>query len=143
MVAKAEEYLKHEPTEAQQRRNERTKAYQKTETGKDSSRRAKLKWQYGITEDQYAWLLEQQDGLCYFCGFEETVIHHASGQVMRLGVEHSHACDQGHDPKKACPSCLRGLACYNCNIFIERAERSPVLRPRIEDLLARRPLLTA
>lgn len=140
MVVKATEYLKSEPTEVQQRRNARQKKYQQTEDGKVVNWRAKLKYRFGITADQYLWLWEQQDGLCYFCGFEETVIHHGSGEVMRLGVDHDHECDQGHDPKKACVLCVRGLACYNCNIFIERARRSAVLYPRIKDLLARRPL---
>jgi hypothetical protein len=143
MVAKATEYLKREPTEVQQRRNERQARYQQTETGKEVNRRAKIRYRYGISVGQYDWLWEQQDGRCYFCGFGETVIHHASGEVMRLGVDHDHDCSQGHDPKKACEYCLRGLACYNCNIFISRAERSQILRPRVADLLARRPLLAA
>jgi hypothetical protein len=140
MVAKMADYLKHEPTAAQERRNNRQKDYQKTEAGKDVNRRARLKYRYGITGEQYDWLAEQQDWLCYFCGFEETVIHHATKEVMLLGVDHAHGCDQGHDPAKGCPVCVRGLACYNCNIFIARAERSPVLRTRVLDLLARRPL---
>jgi Recombination endonuclease VII len=140
MVVKATEYLKREPTPVQQRRNTRQKTYQQTEAGKDVGRRAKIKYRYGITADQYDLLHEQQGGCCYFCGFIETVIHHATHEVMRLSVDHDHTCDQGHDPKRGCPACIRGLACYNCNIFIERAERSTLLRPRIEDLLARRPL---
>lgn len=141
LVAKATEYLKTEPTEVQQRRNDRQAAYQRTVVGKDVRRRARIKHRYGITAEEYDQLHEQQDGRCYFCGFGETVIHHATGEVMRLGVDHAHACGQGHDPKKGCRSCVRGLACYNCNIFIARAERSDILRPRVADLLARRPLL--
>lgn len=142
MTVKAVAYVKTQPDLAKQRRNERTAAYQQTDAGKETCRKSKIKYRYGITAVQYDWLLERQGGVCYFCGFKETVVHYASREVMRLGVDHDHACTQGHDPKKGCPECVRGLACYNCNIFIERAERSVTLRPRIEDLLARRPLLT-
>jgi hypothetical protein len=140
MVVKALEYAKREPTEVQQRRNAQQKTYQQTEAGRDVARRARIKYRYGITAEQYDWLWDKQEGKCYFCGFEETVVHHASKTLMNLGVDHDHACDQGHAPERGCPACVRGLACYNCNIFIERVERSPVLRPRVEDLLARRPL---
>ena len=141
MAAKQREYMEDEPGEVKLRRAERQRAYAKTPTGREVNRRARLAYRYGITEAQYKALWKQQDGRCYFCGFEEKVTHHATGKVMLLAVEHYHECDQGHDPKNACPHCVRGLACYNCNIFIARAEQSPVLRPRIGDLLARRPLL--
>jgi hypothetical protein len=140
MVVKATEYLQREPTRVQQRRNTQQKDYQQTDRGKEVGRNAKIKYRYGITAREYDWLEALQEERCYFCGFEETVVHHASGKVMRLGVDHDHACEQGHDPKRGCPLCIRGLACYNCNIFIARAELSPVLSPRIADLLARRPL---
>ena len=140
IVVKVAAYVKAQPDPAKQRRNERTAVYQRTEAGKESVRKAKLRYRYGITPAQYDGLLAEQEGLCYICGFPETVKHHASGTLMRLGVEHDHVCDQGHAPEKACPACVRGLACYNCNIWMARAERSTLLRPRIEDLLARRPL---
>jgi len=141
MTAKTTEYLKHEPTEVQQRRNVAQAAYQQTPIGRDVNRRARLKYRYGITAEQYDFMLAQQEGLCYFCRLPETVIHHGSKEIMNLGVDHDHQCDQGHDPKKACEYCVRGLACYNCNIFIARVEKSTILRPRLADLLACRPLL--
>jgi hypothetical protein len=142
MVVKAAEYLEHEPDEARLRRAERQRAYLKTEPGRAANRRARLKYRYGITEEQYLWLLEQQDGACFLCGNGETVPHHASGDLMRLGVEHAHDCDQGHDPEKGCPACVRSLACYNCNVFMGRVERSPRLAARFADYLVRRPLLS-
>lgn len=143
MVVKAVAYVKSQPDPAKRRHKDRIALYQQTDAGKVAFRKSRMKYRYGITPGQYDWLLSEQEGLCYFCGFEETVIHHASGKVMRLAVEHDHMCKEGHDPKKGCLACIRGLACYNCNIFIQRAERSLLLRPRIEDLLARRPLLNA
>lgn len=141
MVVKATAYVASQPDPVKQRRNARQAVYQQTENGKDKNRRAKLKWRYGITADQYDWMHRQQEGTCYVCGLVETVPHPETGKLKRLGVDHDHACDRGHDPKRGCTFCVRGLACYNCNIFMARVERSVLLRPRFEDLLARRPLL--
>lgn len=124
-------------------RNARELAYQKTPRGKAKCRRAKPKYLYGITEDQYLWLLEQQGGVCEICGLPEVVTHPSTKEIKRLGVEHSHDCDQGHDPKRACIHCIRSLACYNCNIYMGRVERSPRLAARFTDYLARRPFLDA
>lgn len=126
---------------AKRRRVDRQSAYQRTEAGKASARRARLKHRYGITEEQYDWLLAQQGGVCYLCGFEESVPHPYTRILKALGVEHSHECDQGHDPSRACPSCIRSLSCYNCNIYMARVERSPRLSARFTDYLGRRPLL--
>jgi hypothetical protein len=117
-----------------------TARYQKTPEGKASRRRAKLKYLYGITEEQYAWLAEQQDGVCFLCGEAESVPHHANDALMSLAVDHDHGCTARHSPKRACPLCIRGLLCYNCNRMIGRAERSPRLAARFADYLARRPL---
>jgi hypothetical protein len=142
MVVKTTGYLAAD-SEARKRHNERVLAYQKTPGGRDTSRRARLKHRYGITEDQYDFLLAQQDYACYLCGLGEAVPHHATGKLMRLGVEHSHACTSGHDPEKACPACIRGLTCYNCNHMVAKAERSPRLAARFADYLERRPLLVS
>lgn len=119
---------------------ERTLRYQRSAKGKINNRRKRLKHRYGITEEQYAWMLAEQGGVCILCGNEETVTHHATDKLMQLAVEHSHMCDQGHDPRKACIHCIRGLACYNCNVFMGRVERSPRLAARFTDYLVRRPL---
>jgi hypothetical protein len=132
-----------EPSAVKQRRNQRQLAYQRTPDGRETARRARLKHRYGITEPQYDQLLSDQFGLCAVCGLEETVPHYATGEPKRLGVEHDHGCDQGHAPDKACPACIRSLACYNCNIYMARVERSDRLRPRFADYLERRPLLAS
>lgn len=141
-VARNAAYLATHP-EAMARHIARTVAYQKTDVGKEVNWRAKIKYKYGITAEQYLQLNEQQGGLCYICGLAETITHHSTGEVMRLGVDHDHSCTEGHDPKKGCAKCVRGLACYNCNIYMARVERSELLRPRFLDLLGQRPLLSA
>jgi hypothetical protein len=130
-----------EGAKVKRRRVERQSEYQRTDAGRAAAKRARLKYRYGITEEQYLWMYEQQDGVCILCGFPESVPHPASGTLKNLGVEHSHSCVMGHDPERACKHCIRGLACYNCNIYMARVERSPRLLGRFADYLVRRPLL--
>lgn len=113
-------------------------AKQRTPEGKIMQVVKRLKHRYGITLDQYDWLLEQQDGKCYLCGEDERVPHHKSGELMRLAVDHDHRCCPGD--KKACGKCVRGLLCYNCNRFMGRVDRSPLLAERFKDYIDRRPL---
>jgi hypothetical protein len=57
---------------------------------------ARVKHYYGITADQYAQMLAEQDNRCAICCQEQ------SGK--RLAVDHDHATGQ-----------VRGLLCSNCN----------------------------
>lgn len=65
---------------------------------------------YGLTPEQYDELLAFQSGVCAVCG-------RAKGTTKRLAVDHDHrqAMADGHDPKKGCPNCVRGLVCGPCN----------------------------
>lgn len=143
MAAKQAEYMEDEPDEAALRRAERQRAYQKTSRGREAARKAKLKYHYGVTDEQYQYLESLEGpGICHVHLGPERMKR--GGKVIALGIEHAHDCDQGHDPKKGCPSCVRGLACYNCNGYIatvEATEPGSKLRDRFADYLARRPLL--
>lgn len=66
---------------------------------------------YGITTEQYRALLAYQAGKCAIC-------IKATGRSKRLAVDHDHSCRQGHDPKRGCPECVRGLLCSRCNGFL-------------------------
>lgn len=92
---------------------------------------------YGITQKQYDWLLEQQGDKCFLCGEGETLIHHSTGKLRALSVDHDHRCCPD---KKACGECVRGLLCYNCNRFMGRVDNSPLLSTRFRDYQDRRPL---
>lgn len=63
-----------------------------------------LKSYYGITLEDYALLLGEQDGVCAICGNTETA-RHKSGEIKSLSVDHDHNTGQ-----------IRGLLCYKCNI---------------------------
>jgi hypothetical protein len=57
-----------------------------------------LRRHYGITVDEYEWLLSAQGGVCKICRKPET------GRRKSLSVDHCHASDR-----------IRGLLCDRCN----------------------------
>jgi len=67
----------------------------------DRTRTYKLMSKYGITEDDYIEMLEQQDFRCLICGTE------ADQQNRALAVDHCHET-----------GVVRGLLCQKCNIGI-------------------------
>lgn len=70
----------------------------KSEKGKISLAKAKLKHRYGITQEDYFNMFIEQDGRCKICNT------HQEGLTKKLGVDHC------HESKK-----VRGLLCSNCN----------------------------
>lgn len=71
---------------------------------------SRLKYRYGIDLAAYNALLEAQGGVCAACGEPERRVR--NGQLVKLGVDHDHACCPG---RKACGNCVRGLLCCRCN----------------------------
>lgn len=63
-----------------------------------SGRRARLKYVYGITEDEYNTLFDKQHGCCAICGV------HQSQLTRRLHIDHDHQTGE-----------IRGLLCMKCN----------------------------
>lgn len=59
---------------------------------------ARLKATYGLDQEMYTAMLEQQDGRCAICGSLEILV-----------VDHDHRLE------KADPQAIRGLLCPNCN----------------------------
>ena len=70
------------------------------EISRDSAWRANLK-KYGLTEDQYYQMLEDQDGVCLICGKAPDL---DSTRNTRLCVDHDHTTGK-----------VRGLLCNTCN----------------------------
>ena len=73
-----------------------------------------LKKKYGIDENEYAAMLDAQDGVCAIC---------SSGKgSRRLAVDHDHETGQ-----------VRGLLCTRCNQLIGNAKEDPeIMRRAIE-----------
>lgn len=74
------------------------KDYMKTEEYKDSKRRTRLKSRYGISQEQYNTMLEEQSGVCYLCG-------NPPKENDRLCVDHD-----------ADTKAVRKLLCRQCNV---------------------------
>jgi len=62
-------------------------------------KRAKLKWHYGITLEEFNRILEKQGGRCAICGTTES-----GGRHNTFHVDHCHGSNR-----------VRGLLCLNCN----------------------------
>ena len=63
-----------------------------------------LKYNYGLTPEQYEKMLEEQNGTCAICKMPETWTHKKTGKVASLSVDHDHETGK-----------IRGLLCRDCN----------------------------
>ena len=92
--------------EGKKRNPEKAKEYhhrayiRRKESGK--VRETRLRAVYGINEQQYQSMLENQDNKCYFCGIEAEEYMEAKGK--HLAVDHDHVTGG-----------IRGLLCHRCN----------------------------
>jgi len=63
----------------------------------------------GLTIEQFDEMLARQGGCCAICRRD------APGGKGRWHVDHDHRCC---GRKRACPKCVRGLLCFNCNVAL-------------------------
>lgn len=75
-----------------------------------------MKWQYGITPEQYDEMFDKQKGTCAICG------HSPEGR--RLDVDHCHRSGE-----------VRGLLCNKCNQAIGLFNDEPNLIERALEYL--------
>ena len=80
------------------------------------SRRGKLKYKYGITEDDYDAMLFAQGGGCAICSEPR--------DGRRLHIDHDH--NSGH---------VRGILCHACNISLGQMRDSAALLRRAAEYL--------
>jgi Recombination endonuclease VII len=87
----------------------------------------------GFTGEDYWALYEAQNKHCavYKC--------RANGRTKFLAVEHDHKCNQGHDPKQWCRSCVRGLTCSMHNGWLGKAGDDPLVFLSLFDYLVKPP----
>lgn len=86
---------------------------------------------YNMTIEQYDKMFDEQQGLCAICKEPERKTT-ATGAVMRLQVDHDHACCPGD---KSCGQCVRRLLCWRCNTTIGRVNDNPALLQAMIDYL--------
>lgn len=71
-------------------------------SSKHGNRRKRLKYKYGISVENYNWLLEEQDGKCKICGNKtDLVIDHCHKSTRVRGL--------------LCNQCNTGLGCFKDN----------------------------
>lgn len=83
-------------------------AYNRTDAGRAAQRRKKLKYLYGITQEQYDAMLAAQNGCCAIC---ETDKPNGKSKDF-FSVDHDHGCCPG---PRSCGKCVRMLLCIRCN----------------------------
>lgn len=85
--------------------SERVKGYWKNNPDKytlyKKVKRSRQHRRHGLTDEQYAGMVDKYDGMCYACKEEEAVC-----------IDHDHACCPD---TYGCSKCVRGLLCQNCN----------------------------
>lgn len=75
--------------------------YRRTQKGQALSRRAKLKYYYNLTIDDYNIMLKQQDGRCAICRVHQPKLK------RRFDIDHNHETGK-----------IRGLLCNHCNQYL-------------------------
>lgn len=83
---------------------------------RENQTRYRLKKAFNLTEAEYDFLLEKQNGVCAICKDIEKVIDGQSKQLKPLSVDHCH--DTGK---------IRGLLCTKCNLGIGHFNNEPYL----------------
>ena len=83
------------------------------------------KWRYGLSEQRYLELLEEQGHACPGCGTGFT-------DGVQVDVDHDHACCPG---ESSCGSCVRGLLCHTCNIALGMVRDDASRLRRLADYL--------
>lgn len=119
----------------------RTRRYQEANRGRrrewnrryrqanlEAVRQYGLKYVHGIDAAARAAMWQDQGGRCYLCERDM--------ELAAARVEHWHGCP-GHNSKRSCPNCQRGLACHQCNVIIGLAGEDPAALRRIADNLER------
>jgi hypothetical protein len=106
--------------EALAKRRARQTARRK-EVGRRDDPEARRRWvrkhrltRYGLTQQQFDWLLEVQQHACAMGGEPLT-------ETSQIFVDHDHACCPGE--KMSCGKCIRGLLCLSCNTALGQIER--------------------
>jgi hypothetical protein len=83
--------------------------------GYEARQTVRIAARFGITQDDYDWLMATQDGVCAICRQPETRHLAADRAPSRLAIDHQD--DLG----------IRGLLCYRCNIGLGHFRDNPEL----------------
>jgi ribosomal protein L34E len=95
--------------------------YNNPQRAAEIQRRARLKYRYGITAEQYDKLLVSQNGKCAICG----TITPGVARQRNFTVDHNHTTSN-----------VRGLLCYRCNTGVGWIENFDDINTLVETLRA-------
>jgi len=108
-------------------------------------RKEHLKKRFNITEEDYQFLLNRQNGVCALCQFSvlDRLSNSRIGKPFVLCIDHDHTHKPHPITTRGCRDCIRGLLCYYCNaILLPFLEKNPSLQKEIvKQYLCNRPLL--
>lgn len=114
LLAQKREWRKN--NKKRQKENDKRWYEQNKQRHKQSSFKAKLKKEYGITPQDYNALNKSQKGCCAICGC--TKADNSGGK--RLAVDHNH--ETGKIRGLLCDRCNRGLGYFKDNVdFLKKA----------------------
>lgn len=65
---------------------------------------------FNLTIEEYDLMFEKQKGLCAICFNPEDAVHHSTGQVQRLTIDHCHSSNRVR--KLLCARCNKGLGMF-------------------------------
>jgi len=68
---------------------------------------------FGMSESDFAELMERQGGACAICGGTDPGVD-TKGNRRDWSLDHDHNCE-ACGGTKGCPECLRGALCNRCN----------------------------
>lgn len=73
---------------------------------------------YGLTEEQFDQMWQDQDGQCACCHRE------INPWGRSTHIDHDHACCAG---PRSCGKCVRGIVCGSCNVGLGKFRDDPIL----------------
>lgn len=80
------------------------------------------KYRYGVSEEDYSRMFQEQDGLCAICKRPERRVR--NGKIQSLSIDHNHETGK-----------VRQLLCDDCNTALGRVEENlDILKAMIEYL---------
>jgi hypothetical protein len=99
---------KHAPLGRSSECKDCTNARQKANYDPQKSRAKNLKNRFGLSLEEYDFMLEQQGDCCAICGTD------SPGSHGRFVVDHNHTTNE-----------VRGLLCWSCNVGIGHLQDNP------------------
>lgn len=89
----------------------RNRRESRTVEDREDKRAYEVNWRYGLSKEDYAFMLKEQDHKCKICGKDEL-----DSARQRLNVDHCHTTGR-----------IRGLLCHTCNVGLGMFKEDPDL----------------